>query len=56
MTELDETKIDRGVYHYNPVAPQELIGTTFLGVIVIILLIALLRSQARVRTLLQEKV
>jgi hypothetical protein len=54
MTETDETKIDRGVYHYNPVQPRELIGTSFLGIIVIILLVALLRSQARVRTLLQQ--
>jgi hypothetical protein len=55
MTESDETKVDRGVYHYNPVEPRELVGTSFLGVLVIILLFALLRSQARVRDLLQQK-
>ncbi|MDX1687289.1 MAG: hypothetical protein R3248_04835 [Candidatus Promineifilaceae bacterium] len=42
--------------HYNPVdvAMRETIGTTLLGVVALILLIALLRSQARNRKLLGQ--
>lgn len=40
------------VGHYNPVAVTDTLGTIFLGTIVFILLIALLRAQARNRELL----
>lgn len=42
--------------HYNPVdvAMRETIGTTFLGLLALVLLIALLRSQARNRRLLRQ--
>ena len=42
--------------HYNPVdvAMRETVGTSFLGLLALILLIALLRSQARNRELLQK--
>ena len=44
------------VDHYNPVdvTVSEAVGTTFLGLFTLILLIALLRSQARNRELLRQ--
>lgn len=44
------------VEHYNPVTVtvSEAVGTSFLGLLALILLIALLRSQARNRELLRQ--
>ncbi|MDX1663209.1 MAG: hypothetical protein R3272_05400 [Candidatus Promineifilaceae bacterium] len=41
--------------HYNPVTVNETVGTIFLGVLSLVLLIALLRAQARNRALLRER-
>ncbi|MEZ4634814.1 MAG: hypothetical protein R2873_09895 [Caldilineaceae bacterium] len=47
-----------GVNHYNPVtvtiAPEDTVGAALLGVLSIILLVALLISQRRVRNLQKE--
>ena len=41
--------------HYNPVTINEALGTTFLGLMCLVLLVALLRSEARHRRLLREQ-
>jgi hypothetical protein len=40
--------------HYNPVKVIDTVGSIFLGMIALILLLALLRAQARNRALLAE--
>jgi hypothetical protein len=40
--------------HYNPVKVIDTVGSAFLGILAIILLVALLRAQARNRALLTE--
>jgi len=58
MTEndLNHSEIEYGKQHihghYNPVHVQDTVGTIILGVITLVLLIALLRSQARNRKLI----
>jgi hypothetical protein len=44
------------VGHYNPVTVSDTVGTMLLGVIALVLLIALLRAQARNRSLLAQLV
>ena len=41
--------------HYNPVTVEEGVGTFFLGVLCLALLIALLRSEARYRRLVRAR-
>jgi len=52
---IDEAPLT--VDHYNPVDVTlgEVIGTTFLGLLALLLLIALLRSQARNRELMRRR-
>jgi hypothetical protein len=40
--------------HYNPVTVSETVGTMLLGIMAIVLLIALLRAQARNRSLVTQ--
>ena len=42
--------------HYNPVNMTEMIGASFLGILTLILLFALLRAQKRNRTLMEQLV
>lgn len=54
MSEQPLPDTQGNIHHYNPVHVQETIGTIFLGILAIILLIALLRSRARVQQLEAE--
>lgn len=52
MTDEEGTQIHD--VHYNPVTVGEAIGTLFLGILALILLLALLRAQAHNRKLLDD--
>ena len=50
---MSETSPERWS-HYNPVTVHEGLGTIILGIVSLVLLIALLRAEARNRRLLRE--
>jgi hypothetical protein len=56
MTDIQQDRIDDMqadvIGHYNPVRVSDTVGTFILGLIALVLLIALLRSQGRNRRLL----
>ena len=43
-----------GHSHYNPVSVNDTVGAVVLGVLALVLLLALLRAQARYRELLEQ--
>lgn len=53
MTDKEDTRIHD--VHYNPVNVGEAVGTLFLGILALVLLVALLRAQAHNRKLLDER-
>lgn len=55
MAEVDgTTKPKSSIYHENPVIVNEALGTIFLGLLSLALLVALLRSEAAQRRLLRK--
>ena len=60
MTDIKQDAIDDVqadvIGHYNPVRVSDTVGTLILGIITLVLLIALLRSQTRNRRLLVQLV